>query len=265
MKPFCLLVILLTVVSCGKESPSSPAQGDFNGAYPTTLQKLSSSDYDSLLVVFSQKKGTKYLATLDEFGLLGHVGLLTRGKSSISDANEAISAAKSALLELSDFSNVIDTSSLHVQSARRYTGPMPNVSDWKIWFEKQTYQGMVVWTDAILAIVADDFVLVDGHCYKNIFVPHENNINKERAREIIVGTKIDYYCWFSESFIVADSSINLDKTEQCIYPLAKDNSIELRVVWKIPICMYPGDPERWYFFVDVQTGETVGIQQLFIC
>ena len=265
MKPFCFFVLLLTVASCRKESPSSPTQGELYGTYPTTLQKLSNSDHDSLLVVFNQKKGTKYLATLDEFGLLGHVGLLTRGKSSISDANEAISAAKTALLELSDFSNVIDTSSLRAQSATHYTGPLPNVSDWKILFEKQTYQGMVVWTNAVLAIVADDFVLLDGHCYKNIFVPRQNNISKERARDIIVGTRIDYTCWSAESFVIADSSINLEKIEQCIYPLAKGNSIELRVVWEIPISMYPSDPEMWYFFVDVQTGETVGIQQLFIC
>jgi hypothetical protein len=51
--------------------------------------------------------------------------------------------------------------------------------------------------------------------------------------------------------------------EQCIYPLQKMNSMELHVVWKVSISQ--GSFMGWYYFIDVLTGETIAVEQLFVC
>jgi hypothetical protein len=266
MKKYVFFFLLLILTSCKKDEISSPSNNDENKFYPTTLNKLSQPESDSLQVKFSQKiLGTNYLAKLDSFGLLGHYGVLSRGKSNISDPAEAISLAKTALLHLNEFSNVSDTSTLYVKEATNYHPSPPNFTDWVIIFKNQSYNGLEVWETEILTIVANDFILLDGHYYKNVFIPKQNIISKEHAKKNLIGKDIHYVCWTPGTYTIADSSINVEAIEQCIYPLIKTNCIELRVVWKIPISSAPGDPPMWYYFMDVLTGETVAVQELFIC
>ncbi len=234
-----------------------------DGCYPTTLHKLSQTELGSLQEKLDDKlSGMEYEAELDSFGLLGHYGLFPRGKSSITDTALAITLAKTALLYLCDFSNIVDTSTLYVERLRHAVLP-PYFTDWDISFKNQYYNGMEVWDSQTLAIVADDFIHITGHHYKNVFIPEHNIISKEQAKMKLVGTEIHYYCWVPSTFVITDSSINLETMEQCVYPLVKPNSIELRVAWKVPISS-DGSP-MWYYFIDVVTGETIGIRQLFIC
>lgn len=265
MKFYLLVFLLLILTSCKKDEISSPSNGDANKSYPTILYKLSQSELDSLQVIFNQKLSTNYLGELDSFGLLGHYGVLSRGNSNISDPAQAISLAKTALLHLNQFSNISDTSILYVEEATNYhPGPI-NFTDWIIIFENQSYSGLEVWDTQIIVIVADDFILLDGHHYKDTFIPQKDIISKERVKSNLIGTEIHYTCKYPETYVIADSSINLETMEQCIYPLTKINSIELRVVWKTPISTAPGNPPDWYYFVDVLTGEIVAVQELFIC
>jgi len=234
-----------------------------DGFYPTTLYKLSQSELDFLQENLNNKlSGTKYEAELDSFGLLGHYGLFPRGKSNITDTALAITLAKTALLYLCDFFNIVDTSTLYVERLRHAVLP-PYFTDWDISFKNQYYNGMEVWDTQTLAIVADDFIHITGHHYKNVFIPEHNIISKEQAKIRLVGTEIHYYCWVPSTFVITDSSINLETMEQCVYPLVKPNSIELRVAWKVPISS-DGSP-MWYYFIDVVTGETIGVRQLFGC
>jgi hypothetical protein len=266
MKIYIFFFILLIFTSCKKDEVSSPSNSNANKFYPTILYKLSQPELDSLQTKLNQKIiGTEYLARLDSFGLLDHYGLLSRGKSNISDPNQAISLAKTALLHLDDFSNILDTSALSIKEATNYNPTPTSFTDWRIIFNNQSYNGMEVWDTQIMAIVADDFILLDGHHYNSIFIPQQDVISKEQTKKNLIGTEIHYECWSPETYIIADSSINLGSMEQCIYPFAKTNSIELRVVWKVPITSAPGNPPMWYYFIDVLTGETVAVQQLFVC
>jgi hypothetical protein len=233
-----------------------------DGFYPTTLYKLNQAELDSLQEKLENKLlGTNYAAELDSFGLLGH-GSVLRGKSSITDTAQVIALSKTALLYLGDFSNIVDTSTLYVERLRHAVMP-PYITDWDISFKYQYYKGMEVWDSRTSAIVADDFIQIAGHHYKNLFIPQHNIISEEQAKMSLVGTEIHYYCWGPSTFVITDSSINLETMEQCVYPLVNSNSIELRVAWKVPISMY--DSPMWYYFVDVVTGETIGVLQLFIC
>jgi hypothetical protein len=121
-----------------------------------------------------------------------------------------------------------------------------------------------VWNTRIDVIVADQFILLyQQHHYKNITIPDLDVITKEQAKSKLVGTEIKYQCWGPSSYLITDSSFGVEPMERCIYPLLKTNSIELRVVWKVPISLsgFVG----WYYFIDVVTGEFVASEQLFRC
>lgn len=262
MKTYLLVLPLLFLYSCNRGGIISPLDGGASQSYPTTLMKLDRSQLDSLNSILNQKLGTRYLAQLDSFGLLGpynDVVLKPRG-SSITNPSLAISLAKSAMLDLTQFTNVTDTSSLVVRTADINTA----TNDWEIVFANQSYKGLEVWNTRIDAIVADQFILLyQQHHYRNIAFPQQSFVTKGRAKSILVGTEIKYQCWFPSSYVITDSSIDPDSIIQCIYPLLKTNSVELHVVWKVPISMsgFVG----WYYFVDVVTGEIVAMEQLFVC
>lgn len=167
----------------------------------------------------------------------------------------------SFVVYLSDFSNVVDTAALYVERVKHATSTY--FTDWVILFKNQSYNGMEVWDTQIMVIVADNFIFLGGHHYKDIFIPKHNIISKEQAKMKLVGTEIHYDCWVPSTFVITDSSINLETMEQCAYPLIKSSSIELRVAWKVPISSY-GSP-MWYYFIDIVTGETIGVRQLFGC
>jgi hypothetical protein len=202
------------------------------------------------------------LAQIDSFGLLGYYngGVAKPRGSTITNSAQAISLAKSAMLDLSQFTNVSDTSALVVRRAE-INGA---TKDWEIIFANQSYKGLEVWNTRVDAIVADQFILLyQQHHYKDIVIPQLNVVSKERVKAKLVGTEIKYQCWTPSSYVITDSSINLDTVEECIYPLLKMNSIELHVVWKVPISLpsFVG----WYYFIDVLTGETIAVEQLFVC
>jgi hypothetical protein len=262
MKTPLLFSILLTLASCIGGGPISPSDGGTINTYPTILLKLDQFELDSVKLILSQKLGSKYLAQIDSFGLLDyyHGGVGKPRGSTISNPSDAISLAKMATVDLSQFTNVFDTSALIVRRAQ-INGV---TNDWEIIFANQSYKGMEVLNTRIDAIVADQFILLyQEHHYKNITIPRQNVITKEHAKSELIGTEIEYQCWVPSSYVITDSSINLEGVDQCIYPLLKGNSLELHVVWKIPIS--PGGSTMWYYFIDVVSGEIVASQQLFIC
>ncbi len=243
---------MLTVV----RSPS-------NSPYPTTLRKLNQSELDARQNQLSLKLGAQYTATLDQFGLLGHLGLLSRGKSSITISDQAVSVVKSALQQLSRFTNISDTSTLSVESATNHSG-VPEFTDWVIIFKNQTYKGVEVWDTRILTLVSDDLVSLDWHHYNDVFVPRDDIVSRERAKKSIVGKVISYSCWTPGRFTITDSSIVTAGIVCTIVPLVKNDSLEFHLTWRIPISPAGGSP-YWYYFLDALTGETILVRQLFYC
>jgi uncharacterized protein (TIGR02145 family) len=236
-----------------------------NASYPTSLKKLNETERTIRQNELTQMLGTKYIATLDSFGLIGHLGMLSRGISSITTADQAVTVAKKALLQFKDFTNVADTSLLTVHEATNYNPFPTNNSDWTVDFDNQSYKNLEVWRTNILLLINDVKISMDWHHYKDIFIPKEDLLSKERARSELVGKEISYYCWGPSKFTMTEESINIDSLSLSIYPLRKNDIIEFRVAWKIPIYSYSRIYPSWYYFIDVLTGEIVGTEQLFIC
>ncbi len=266
---FGVTVISLVVQEKGERDSTSfklnVVASNANLSYPTKLLKLEPAEFAIRQNELTQLLGTTYTATLDSFGLIGHLGMLSRGISSITTADQAISVAKKALLQLKDFTNVMDTSLLSVGEATNHNPTPLNYSDWRVIFNNQSYQNLEVWDTRIMILIKDNRTSVDWHHYKDIFIPEVDLISKERAKRELVGKVISYYCWGPTNFTMTEESINIDSLSLSIYPLRKNDGIEFRVAWKIPIYTFSTIHPSWYYFIDVLTGEIVGIEQLFIC
>lgn len=239
---------------------------DANKSYPTILNKLDQATLYAKQSELNDILGTKYSATIDDYGLLGRlVGLLKRGHSSITDPNAAVSVVKSALLKLSEFSNISDTSLLNVKQATNIDTSPQNFSDWRISFKNQSYEGIEVWNTSIFALVTDELVSLDWHHYKYIFIPQNDIISKERTKKLLVGYEIRYECWGPKKFTITGASIRTDNMTLCVFPLTKADSLELRVAWKIPIYSGSNIYPDWYFFIDILTGEIIEMFVTFVC
>jgi hypothetical protein len=239
------------------------ARSPSNSPYPTTLRKLSQSEFDARQNQLTLKLGAQYTARLDQFGLLDHLGTLSRGKSSITIPDQAVSVVKFALQQLSSFTNISDTSTLVLESATNYTGS-PSFTDWVIIFKNQIYKGIEVWDTRIITLVSDNLVSLDWHHYNDVFVPRDDIVSRERAQKAIVGNVISFYCWSPGRFTITNSSIMTAGMVYNIVPLVKNDSLEFHLAWRIPISPAGGSP-YWYYFVDVLTGEVILVRQLFIC
>ncbi len=254
-------LLLFFITSSSPSSISSPDDNP-NRDYPTTLHVLRGTELDSLNIIFRQKLGSKYIASLDSFGLIGGAGVWNRGTSTIDNYDRAVSLAKAALVYLKEFSNVMDTSQLSVRFARKNSDL--RITDWDISFQTQRINGMEVYGTEIQTVVTDDDVCIDGHFYKDVIIPPNNLISKAKAKNVLVGTEIHFSCWTPGTYVITDSTINTDSMKLCIYPLLKGQRNELRVAWQVPVPSFPVGP-MWYYFIDVITGEVIGSRQLFRC
>jgi hypothetical protein len=72
MKIYFFAFLLLILTSCNRDGSTSPSDGDGDKSYPTTIVKLGQSELDSLNWLLNQQLGTRYLAQIDSFGLLGY-------------------------------------------------------------------------------------------------------------------------------------------------------------------------------------------------
>lgn len=115
----------------------------------------------------------------------------------------------------------------------------------------------------MVVLIHQEVVQMYGHTYKNVFIPIHDLVVKDRAIKSLLGYEFEYDCWIRKKFIISIENVFMDDINMVIYPNKTDNSIELRVAWKIPIGYGP-DP-RWNFYIDVLTGEIIYINQLFIC
>ncbi len=246
MKHYHFAFICMIFLSC-EDKPTASVSYDSN--YPTILPQLDQGKLDSLNKILNQLCGTKYIATLENYGLLGHPDFPVarlRG-SSITNPEVSISIAKRAVIDLSLFTNVFDTSSLVATSARRD----PGTNEWEIDFADQSYMGIPVAYTLIRVIVADKFVLIGGHFYKYIYIPNQYKYSKEQVKEMLVGMTVrvcDTYYTFP------DSAINLDAAKEIIVPSENGKSIELHVQWNFVITL--AQLRSWTYRIDVMTGQS---------
>ncbi len=260
MKTRLVILVFSAVMAPSCDGPTTIYE-DIGKYYPTVFHKLSPVELDSARARLNAKLGTFYLATLDDYGLLGSYGLHARGTSSITDTAEAISIVKNGYIRLSEFSRVYDASDLEVENLMR--GQSTSLTDWSIIFANQRLEGMEVYGTRVHAILTDISLDLRSHHYDNYYIPPFNVVSKEEAREYWIGRDIEYICWGPSVYRITEESIDAGDIERCVYPLANLDSIVMHVAWKIPVRQ--SGHSRWFIFMDVITGKFIALEFYFVC
>ncbi|MBI9066085.1 MAG: T9SS type A sorting domain-containing protein [Salinivirgaceae bacterium] len=225
-----------------------------NNAYPSRLCKLDSLELAALSLA------TPY--PIDEYGLFNSDNYYIYGNTSLSEI-EALNIASNTLVQNSLFSNVFTSICLDLDYAFLYSNMY-----WKIGFQNQIYSGLEVRNSRIAMIVEDSVLDVDGHHFKDIFIPSTDLVPVEEIRESLVGKVLEYYGLFEiEEFVITEEAI-LENFDKVIQWHEKDNFKEFRVTRKIPIAMNDyvnKDYCDFYVFIDVLTGELLDYYPTFIC
>jgi len=269
MKIVCLFMLpLLFFISC-ELFEDSDEDGNSNIDYPTTLTQLSETELNELQLELDSLLNSQYKAKLDENGFICSAGLLSRGSSSISDANNAIKKPKSAILKFSQFTNVTDTSLLIVTEATNQHGT--NLfNDWIVSFQNQLYDNIEVLNTEMMVLITDNIVQIAGHHYSDIVIPENNLVSLEEAEESLIGLELTYYGYADiDTVVVTENSLHIDNANEeatiIILPFENDNNLEMRVCWRIPIFGFGSIYPDFYIFVDILNEEMITYQTLFIC
>lgn len=263
---FLLLLPLLIFVNC-ELFDDSDDQDNLNIGYPTILTPLSETELNELELKLDSLSNSQYKVVLDEYGLIGSAGTLSRGSSSIINADVAISEAKEAITKFTEFINVTDTSQLIISEATNQHGT-DLFHDWIVSFKNQSYDNIEVLNTEIMVLITDNIVQITGHHYTDIVIPDDDLVSLEDAEESVIGLELTYYGLADiDTFIVDENSLHVDNANEAttmkILPFEKDDNIEMRVCWRVPIFRGGIYPE-FYVFVDILSGEMITYQTLFI-
>ncbi len=264
----CLSILLFTIIinSCERDwSPISIKEIDPN--YPTTLYPLITEEWQQLQDEFDVLNDYKILTKLNQYGFTGgeydyskrhpnpHIKLTE---------NEALQIAISTIVKNKEFTNVTDSTTAMscVRSAR--SGLFGDSTNWSVYIDPQKYNGYEVlfsWID--VRLYGDGVYSLSGFWYNNIYIPPDDNVSSKLAKILVLGQKLIWSGAVGDihEFIVTESTIG-DEIDKVIVPIRKEEKIELRVTWQIPIMFY--DWIGWYLYVDTTDGEIVIKRQLFI-
>ncbi len=267
-KIFIFILPLLIMLSC-KILETSGEPDNSNIGYPTTLYPLTEIELNELQTELDRLSGSQYKVSLDKYGLIDRAGLLSRGSSSINDINSAVSKSKIAVVTFSKFTNVSDTSLLSVDEATNIHGT--NLfNDWIVSFKNQTYNDIEVLKSAIMVLVTDNVVQIEGHHYREIFVPVENRITSKDAEKSIIGMELTYYGYADlDTFMVTEDALHIDgaieNTSVKILPYEQIDSLEIHVCWRVPIYAFGSKYPAWYVFVDIISSKVITYWTLIVC
>lgn len=232
--------------------------------YPAKLFPLTEDEWQKLQNEFDLLNDSTICTKLNEYGFTGD-----RDNSKIHpdqgikiDESTALRIAADCVLKNKKFTNVSDSLDL-IASLSFSTVLEEDSTKWKFTFGPQTYNGYEIpfsWIEVYL--YGDGVYRLSGFWYSDIYIPDDDNIDIENAKEKIIGESITWYGDDGKpnEFIIDQESI-LEPIVKAIFPLDKEDCIELRVVWKIPIEF--GSFTGWHVYLDTSTGEIIAIIQEF--
>jgi Zn-dependent metalloprotease len=101
-----------------------------------------------------------------------------------------------------------------------------------------------------------------GNRYPHIYIPGKFTFSQQKAKERLVNRVVSHYTIAAQKYDVKISASDIDKssTRLVVYPVTKEDRIELRVTWEINI---PG-PVFYKIYVDVMTGEIINEEPTII-
>jgi len=260
-----ILILILFFIGCEGDSDLLSADDNdkniFDHNYPFTIMPLSTQMLNELQTEFDNLNENQLCSKLNKYGFTISETYCRSWDSVTTNEETALRIAKNVILKNSKFTNVIDYESLN--SCRYFISRLSG-DKWKVRFEQQNLDGLQIISGKIsVRIYGGEPYSIDGNWYRSVYIPLVNNISKEDAQRLIIGEKI-YWVGFSglQEFIIKESSID-DKIEKVICPWYKEEQIEMRVIWKIPIKIdkyFVG----WYAYVDTTIGEILTFAQQFV-
>jgi len=261
LNPRHLAIFLLLFLSCGDEN-NVLSTDDQHLGYPTTLFALSAEELRLLEAEFDSLNDNKISVTLDKYGLIGtHTSLVIEtSNNKITDENQAIRAAEATLVRNSKFTNVSDASLLAVKRTRKV-----HDDNWEIHFKNQVYGDIeVIETEIGLRLHEWVYMIWGGHFFRDIIVPSQFLIDEEVAKDSLIGYEIIWYDFGGQQqvYVISSNSFCQAQSDTVIVPLEKDEALELRVAWQVPIAN--AISPLWYVYVDVMTGDIIKVVQLFV-
>lgn len=243
------------IVSCTKEEETSDPN------YPTTISKLSTEDYNQLLIDLSET--SLYQCTsIDSFG---HCYVsLKNDECGVFDSiyvdytlEELTQIFYESILKYGNFINTSDTAGIKISSVKNHksldfesfneANPDSATEGWIITSSLQTLNGYSIpGTEIKVDVFFDQIRSIEGKRYTNLYLPATDVYSEAQAKEILMDNEYTY----SSSTIKITETTSWYDSQKIIFPITKAETIELRVCWAL-------HPENWLIVVDTQTGEVL--------
>ena len=252
--------VFSVLASCNKNTEFEPKDDlPVDTEYPSKLYKLDPSVLNQLIPEAPYR--------INDYGLFELEGGWGTGTSPYSDSNLVVNLAKNILIKYSKFSNVTSDSSLILNSSRTRRESSGNWSYWYVVFKNQQYNGLEIINTEINIRVMDSVQYLDGHHFKDIYIPVENLLPKDTITKKITGYVIEYSGHHGLQEKEITEGLIVDDYIKKICWIEDEDYIEFRVVWEIPILMWENEysfPVGWSIYVDVLYGDVVYIYQHFV-
>lgn len=267
--PISLLILIFILINNCERDWSLLSLKEIDPNYPTTLYPLNPEEWQQLQLEFDILNDYKILSKLNEYGF-------TDGGPDYSKShpnpqiklteNEALQIAISTLVKNKKFTNVTDSLDLLSCPVRIFPDYSNNDSTrYTVAFFLQKYNGYEVLFSRIdVGLYGDGAYRLSGFWYSDIYIPPKDNVNSNLAKMLILGQKLIWYGYAGDYHeLVVTENIIGSEINKVIVPTKKEENVELRVCWQIPIMFYDDDWIGWYIYVDTSDGEILYTIQMF--
>lgn len=187
----------------------------------------------------------------------------------MTNQDTVVQAAQKALINNSVYTGVSDTTALKVKEIKPLFGcticegkDVNSVPiEWKVTFEEQKIDSHLVRNTSISVVIdAEGVNRIWGNWYSDIKGPAFLNYGYVQARESFVGWKFDMRGYTGEETIYTVEPKDLKgKPVLEYYPVKRNDMLEMRQVWKVPIECSTSAYAGWSGFVDVMDGTLINI------
>jgi hypothetical protein len=244
------LVLVFTLFSCERDNiPVDPY-------YPTTINKLDYIALSHIRDIYNLRN--KYLhSSLNEFGFCDMGDVPSESPpllESLTEA-EAIETVKNFVQINPSETGVENIDELRFDRTSFRSGYYDGSTTWIITSSCQNVDTIeIVNTNISFRIKNREVVFCTGNWFSDIYIPERFIFSQTHAKASLLNRVVEHYNFAGEGYYVRITSNDLasSKTKLSIVPLTKDESIELRVAWRIEIASV-----AYIIFVDVMTGEVI--------
>jgi hypothetical protein len=253
-----IFLICISNYHCNESSPL-----ETKSDYPTTIKSLSNTELQKLKDEFDKSNDYTINANFNKYGFIG------TGASIISQYNSNIKLSRDSVIKIIAHTLMSNKKYTNVYGESEIISNIKDVinlnnNNWKIEIGNQKYDNLEVLNSNINAYLSGDKVYcIINSWYPKAIIPSKNLVSPTKAKEKLVGLKIQMNGFYpTGSYLTVKENLIGEIYKKVIFPYEKENSLELRIAWEIPIKYQ--DLIGWYVYLDTTTGEILGTNQIII-